>query len=65
MPKSTAINCLACRHFYITYEPVHPYGCRALGFKSKDMPSRVVYVSSGMECQSFTPKNAANTGNRI
>lgn len=53
------INCLACRHFYITYEPNHPYGCRVLAFKAKEMPSRVVYVSSGMECQSFTPKGTS------
>jgi len=47
---------MACRHFFITYESSHPYGCRALGFKSKEMPSRVVYASSGMECQSFVKK---------
>jgi len=50
------VNCLACRHFYITYEPSHPYGCRVLAFKSKEMPSRVVYASSGIECQAYTPK---------
>lgn len=56
MPAAAPINCLACRHFYITYEPSHPYGCRALNFKSKEMPSRVVYASSGIECQSFLQK---------
>jgi len=56
MAAPTQIICLACRHFYITYEPSHPYGCRALGFKSKEMPHRVVYASSGMECQSFVKK---------
>ena len=56
MPPTPKVNCLACRYFYITYEPSHPYGCKSLSFKSKEMPSRVVYISSGMECQSFTPK---------
>lgn len=57
MPADTTkVNCMACRHFYITYESNHPYGCRALAFKSREMPSRVVYISSGMECRSFTPK---------
>ncbi|MDD5757921.1 MAG: hypothetical protein PHI06_02435 [Desulfobulbaceae bacterium] len=59
MPAPSPVNCLACRHFYITYEPNHPYGCRALNFKAKEMPSRVVYASSGMECQSFSPKKGA------
>ena len=51
------VNCLACRHFFITYRPDHPYGCRALGFKSKELPSRVVLASSGLDCQAFTPKD--------
>lgn len=56
MSPPARITCLACRHFYITYEPAHPYACRVLNFKAKEMPCRVVYASSGMECQSFTPK---------
>lgn len=56
MSVPAMVNCLACRHFYITYEPNHPYGCRALSFKAKEMPSRVVYASSGIECQSFAQK---------
>lgn len=54
--QSSTVNCLACRHFYITYEPAHPYGCRSLAFKSREMPSRVVFASSGMECQTFSKK---------
>jgi hypothetical protein len=56
MVNPSQVNCLGCRHFYITYEPNHPYGCRVLGFKSKEMPSRVVYASSGMDCQAFVKK---------
>ena len=56
MPESIKINCMACRFFYITYEAGHPYGCRALAFKSREMPSRVVYASSGLECHAFVAK---------
>jgi len=56
MSPPARLTCLACRHFYITYEPAHPYACRVLNFKAREMPCRVVYASSGMECQSFTPK---------
>lgn len=59
---TTKVNCMACRYFYVTYEPNHPYGCRALGFKSREMPSRTVYISSGMECRSFTLKTVMNKG---
>ena len=49
-------NCMGCQHFYITYETSHPYGCRAMAFKSKEMPNSVVFASSGMQCQLFSPK---------
>ena len=50
------INCFACVSFYITYEPGHPYGCRAMSFKSVELPSLSVYKNSGMECQAFKKK---------
>jgi len=33
-----------------------PYGCKAHGFKSKQLPSLVVAKSSGIECLMFKPK---------
>ncbi len=51
-------DCLGCRHFFITYQPRQPRGCRAYGFKSHQMPSRVVLASSGKPCQLFAPKSA-------
>ena len=39
-----------------------PYGCRAMHFKSAHNPARVVFASSGMECQLFAPKNFNQDG---
>jgi len=50
------INCFECRHFFITHEPAHPYGCQAMGFKSREMPSSVVFQGSGDECLLVCPK---------
>jgi hypothetical protein len=33
-----------------------PYGCRAMGFKSKKNPAQVVFENSGLECQIFVAK---------
>jgi len=52
---------LACLHFYITYEPAHPYGCRALNFKSLQYPAVVVFASSGIHCQAFSAKNRSDS----
>lgn len=45
--------CIKCVHYFITYEIARPYGCRAMGFKSKINPARVVFESSGFECRLF------------
>ncbi|PIE58407.1 MAG: hypothetical protein CSA33_03020 [Desulfobulbus propionicus] len=53
----TASTCQLCQHFYITYEPRTPRGCKAYGFKSREMPNRVVYASSGEQCRLFCPRS--------
>jgi hypothetical protein len=50
------INCRHCRHYYLTWEARNPYGCRAMGFKSPQLPSAVVRRNSGLDCQVFAPK---------
>jgi len=53
-------NCLQCIHYYITHDPARPYGCRALGFKSRINPARLVFETSGLHCQLFTAKKRRN-----
>lgn len=55
-----AVNCFQCRHFYVTWEPKHPRGCRAYGFKTRELPSAVVLRSSGMECMQFEQKKGSD-----
>ena len=43
-------SCYGCSNFYITYKVERPYGCRAFGFISKNMPSTQVFSSSGTHC---------------
>jgi hypothetical protein len=56
MGKEKRVNCLKCKHFYITWEPDYPRGCKFLGFKSKQYPSDVVLKESGEICLSFSEK---------
>jgi len=53
-PEDQSVNCRQCRHFFITYDPRFPYGCRVIGFKSRDLPSVVVCRDSGAACRSYT-----------
>lgn len=52
------INCGKCVHFYITWDKHFPKGCKAMGFKSVEMPSIMVYKSSGVDCLRFEQKQA-------
>jgi len=55
--QGTQIDCFSCQHFYITYDPSFPYGCRAAGFKSRRLPAKEVHASSGMACLLFAEKD--------
>lgn len=54
------INCKQCQHYFVTWQPNQPHGCRAYGFKSQQFPSLVVFQSSGKECAFFTQKQHAS-----
>lgn len=49
-------DCLHCVHYFVTWEADQPRGCRGYGFKSQDLPSEVVFASSGQACQLFERK---------
>ena len=49
-------RCARCRHHYITHDVRFPYGCRALGFKSRSEPCREVLAASGEPCAYFERK---------
>ena len=37
--SSSYPDCWKCSHFFITFEKNHRYGCRAIGFKSRELPA--------------------------
>lgn len=51
--KPQRINCNKCKNFYITWDGRFPYGCHAIGFKGKEMPSVSVRNNTGIDCQFF------------
>lgn len=55
-PPPPRIDCMKCVHFYVTWDPSFPRGCKAYGFKTSAMPSASVLSSSGKPCLSFEPK---------
>ena len=49
-------SCYKCRHYYVTWESSHPYGCRAWKFKTPLNPNIAVLNASGKDCQLFEEK---------
>jgi hypothetical protein len=50
-------NCFKCTFFYVTWDTKHPYGCKAMGFKTKLLPSVLVLQSSGKPCELYKKKS--------
>jgi len=52
----TNTNCNQCAHFYVTYKARFPYGCKAFGVISKNVPYVEVKKISGTNCALFSKK---------
>ncbi|MDI6615498.1 MAG: hypothetical protein QME27_02190 [Syntrophaceae bacterium] len=50
------IDCHHCEHYYVTWDKEFPHGCRAMGFKSAQLPSVTVLMSSDQPCQLYEKK---------
>jgi len=57
MKKTNPIDCFSCQHFYVTWDANNPRGCKAFAFKTRRLPSEVVFETSGEDCLKFAPKN--------
>jgi len=49
-------GCGNCQHYFITYDPKKPWGCRKFNFKSAFLPNYIVKNSSGMDCAYYKLK---------
>lgn len=47
------VNCMQCKHYFVTWDNNAPKGCKAFGFKSSTIPSIVVKRSSGEVCLKY------------
>tara|TARA_B100000945_G_C20383683_1_gene598565 strand:+ start:419 stop:661 length:243 start_codon:yes stop_codon:yes gene_type:complete len=50
------LNCKGCIHFFVTYDKFRPWGCRKFGFKGKNLPAQIVYLTTGMQCAYYETK---------
>ena len=51
------INCARCRYFFVTHIRVTPWGCGKFNFRSRVLPSQLVFSSTGTKCAYYADKN--------
>ncbi|MFT6173613.1 MAG: hypothetical protein ACJA0L_001246 [Sulfitobacter sp.] len=49
-------RCMKCVHYFVTYDPQRPRGCRKFSFQSHKMPSMLVKDETGRSCMAFEEK---------
>lgn len=53
-------NCSKCKHFFVTYDPRSPRGCKAYGIQTAGVPSQIIKAANkGEDCLGFSPKKSA------
>ncbi len=52
------MNCINCKHFFVTWENKFPYGCNAYEIKSKTAPNLQVLENTGLACLLFEFKKS-------
>jgi len=55
--KVPRMICGDCTHLGITYQRQNPWKCARFGFKSKELPAKVVLQTTGTECAFYSPKS--------
>ena len=48
-----APNCLKCDYFAVSWDPAFPRSCTVFGIKSRQIPSLLVFESTGRHCPAF------------
>ncbi|MBF0100589.1 MAG: uracil-DNA glycosylase [Desulfobacterales bacterium] len=56
MEKTSFVDCHRCKHYYVSWDPQCPHGCKSMNFKSRELPSIAVYKNSGAPCLLFLQK---------
>lgn len=57
-PSVSGPVCTRCAHYFVTFDARFPHGCRAMGFKSRQLPYKEILAVAGEACAAFTPKPA-------
>ena len=57
-------KCMKCVHYFVTFDPLRPRGCRKFGFQSLKLPSLLVKEETGQECIAFEERALRSAGGK-
>lgn len=52
-------SCMKCKHYFSSFNPQSPRGCRLFNFSSNKFPSMVVKEQTGAPCKGFEARKQA------
>lgn len=55
-------DCLACRHFRVTWRAARPHACLVYGFETRELPARVVRRETQEPCRAFERRHSPDGG---
>ncbi|MEC7278140.1 MAG: hypothetical protein VXV96_17595 [Bdellovibrionota bacterium] len=58
-------GCLRCKHYFSTFDPQKPRGCKLYGMKSHAFPSLIVKNETGSDCMGFQEKVKRKTEEKV
>ncbi len=53
------MSCMKCKHYFSTFDPALPRGCKLYGMRTTQFPDQVVKRESGRECLGFEARKSA------
>jgi len=54
------MSCMKCKHYFSTFDPALPRGCKLYGLRSAQFPEQVVKKESGSECLGFEARKSGD-----
>ena len=57
-------SCMKCIHYFSTFDPTRPRGCKLYGMKTAQFPNILVKKETGKECLGFQERAKAKSNEK-
>ncbi len=58
------MSCMKCKHYFTTFDPALPRGCKLYGMRTVQFPNLLVKRETGSDCMGFEERKRSNQEER-